>query len=101
MVVMVWVSWVVGLFGPSGSSAAGGGEDRLHQAGDDVVDVAGHCDARGYGGCEAEELDVAGDRRDRVEDGVLSQARLLGADSLGIAAAEGLVGERAGAAPVA
>ena len=38
------------------------------------------------------------DGRRRVENGVLEQARLLGADPLGVAAPERIVGERAGSA---
>ena len=53
---------------------------------------------RGDSGCGAEELDVAGDGRHGIEDGVVAQGRLLGADPLGVAAAEGVVGERAGSA---
>ena len=43
-------------------------------------------------------LDVAGDGCRRVEDGVLEQCRVVGADPLGVASAEGIVGERAGSA---
>ena len=39
-----------------------------------------------------------GDGRRWVEDGVLAQGRFVGADALGVAAAEGVVGERAGSA---
>ena len=60
--------------------------------------MPGDGDARGDRGCGAQALDVAGDGRRRVEDGVLAQGRFLGADPLGVAAAEGVVGERAGSA---
>ena len=73
-------------------------DDRLHPAGDDVVDVPGDGDARGDCGCGAQALDVAGDGRRWVEHGVLAQGRFFGADPLGVAAAEGVVGERAGSA---
>jgi hypothetical protein len=45
-----------------------------------------------------EAFDVAGDGRDGVEDGVVAQGRFVGADPLGVAVAEGVVGERAGSA---
>src|ERR1700722_2371240 len=38
-------------------------DERLHQAGEDVIDVSGDADARGDRGCGAEELDVAGHGR--------------------------------------
>ena len=60
--------------------------------------MPGYADARGDRGCGAEARDVAGDGRGGVEDGVLAQGRLCGADPIGVGAAEGVVGERAGAA---
>ena len=51
-------------------SSAAGGDERLHQAGDDVVDVPGDGDARGDRGCGAQAFDVSGDGRAGVEDGV-------------------------------
>ena len=60
-------------------SSAAGGEDRLHQTREHVVDVPGNGDAWGNRGCGAETLDVARDGRRRVEDGVLAQGRPLDA----------------------
>src|SRR5204863_5993319 len=80
------------------SSSAAGGDDRLHQARDHVVDMPGDGDARGDRGCGVEALDVAGDGPRRVEDGVLAQGRLLYTDSIRVAAAEGVVDKRSGAA---
>jgi hypothetical protein len=72
--------------------------DRLHKAGDEVVDVSGDGDPWGDGGRGAEELDVVRDCRGGVEDRVLLQVRLVGSDPLGVPAAEAVVGERAGSA---
>jgi hypothetical protein len=60
--------------------------------------VSGDGDARGDRGCGAEALDVARDGCRGVEDGVLAQGRFVGADPLGVVAAERVVGERAGSA---
>jgi hypothetical protein len=79
-------------------SWSAGGADRLHEPGDNVVDVSGDGDARGDGGRGTQALDVASDRRRGVEDCVLAQGRLFGADPLGVAAAEGVVGQRGGSA---
>ena len=54
--------------------SAARGDDRLHQAGDDVVDVAGDGDARGNRGCRAQAVDVASDCGCWVEDRVVAQA---------------------------
>src|SRR4051812_7051894 len=78
--------------------ASAGGEDRAHEAGDDVVDVAGDGDSRGDGGREGQALDIARDGHDRVEDCAFAQPSLLGADALGVPVAEPVVGERAGSA---
>src|SRR6478672_3337037 len=56
-----------------------GGDDGLYQAVDDVVDVPGDRYARRDGAGGAQALDVVRDGRRRIEDGVLAQARLLGA----------------------
>ena len=87
----------LGLWNGSISSAAGG-DERLHQAGGDVVDVPGDGDAWGDRGCGAQAFDVSGDGRRGVEDGVFEQGRFFDGDPLGVAAAEGVVGERAGSA---
>ena len=54
------------------SSRVGRGDDRLHQSGQDVIDVAGHGEARGDGRRRAQPLHVAGDGLGRVEDRVLA-----------------------------
>ena len=66
----------------------GGWQNRVDQAGSDVIHVPGHGDARGDCGSGAEVLDVMCDGRDGVEYRVLEQAPLLGIDPLGVAAAK-------------
>ena len=88
---------VVGLLDASISSAAAG-EDRFHQAGDDVVDVPGHGHALRDRASRAEALNVARHGRCGVEDRVLPQGRLVDADPLGVAATERRVGERSASA---
>lgn len=57
-----------------------GVEDRVDQAGGDVVDVPGDGYAWGDRGGGAETLDVVADGRRRIENGVLAQGRVVGAD---------------------
>ena len=49
-------------------------------------------------GAERRRSTSRGNGRRRVEDGVLAQGRFVGPDPLRVAAAEGVVGERAGSA---
>ena len=58
--------------------------------------MPGDGDARRNCECGAQALDVARHRRRGVDDGVLAQVRFVGTDPLGVAVAEGVVGERAG-----
>ena len=78
-------------------SSAAGGDKGLHQAGDDVVDMPGDGDAWGDcgGGAQAStsRVTVARGRGRRDHAG-----SIFGGDALGIAAAERVVGERAGSA---
>ena len=67
---------------------AAGRDDRLHQAGDDVVDMSRHGDAWGDRGRGAKALDVACDARDRVEHGALVKRRLVATNPLGVAVAK-------------
>src|SRR6185437_1113354 len=72
--------------------------DRFHQAGDHVIDMAGHGHALGDRASRAEALNVPAYGRCRVENRVLAQGRLLAADALGVAATERGVGERSASA---
>src|SRR4029077_17506602 len=72
------------------SRSAAAGDDRLHQARDNVVDMAGESDAWGDGGCRAKLLDVAGDRGDGVQDRSLRERGFVGACPVRVSAAEAL-----------
>ena len=71
------------------------GNDRLDEPGEHVIDVAGDGDPRrNLRRCQ-QALNVAGHGGRRVQHGVLAQGLLVGADALGVAPAEVIVGEGA------